>query len=91
MSHVDHLEAIRFGEMDNLQIHQRLDKRLGLELRAKSLRFKLANHLLGRSTKSIQSSKRRIMSGLCCWIIFFSANLVGELASPLAFQAMHFI
>jgi hypothetical protein len=84
-------EAKIVGEMDNLQRHQIFGRRLGLELEAKSLRLRLANHLLGRLEKSIHGSERRIMSGLCCLIIFFKANLVGELARPRAFQAMHFI
>jgi hypothetical protein len=84
-------EARIEGERDNLQIHQRLGKRFGLVLRGKSFKFKLANHLLGRSAKFIQGSESKIISGLCCLIRFFKANLVGELARPLAFQVMHFI
>jgi hypothetical protein len=79
------------GEMEGLQRHQRFGKRLGLELEAKSLRLRVSNHLLGRLEKSIQGSARMIMSGLWSLMIFFKANLVGELARPRAFQAMHFI
>jgi hypothetical protein len=84
-------EAKIVGERDNLQRHQRLGKRFGLLLKAKSLKFKLDSHLLGRSEKSIQGSESKIISGLCCLMSFFKANLVGELARPLAFHAMHFI
>jgi hypothetical protein len=77
--------------MESLQRHQRFGKRLGLEFEAKSFRLRLANHLLGRLEKSIHGSARRIMSGLWSLIIFFKANLVGELARPRAFHAMHFI
>jgi hypothetical protein len=52
------------GLRDNLQIHQRLGKRLFLELRAKSLRFKLTNHRLGRALTLIHGSESKRISGL---------------------------
>jgi hypothetical protein len=85
------VEATREGLREVLQRHQRLGKRLGLVLEAKNLRFKLTNHLLGRSFKSIQGSESKMMSGLYCVINFFKANLVGALAKPLVFQKIHFI
>jgi hypothetical protein len=56
-------EAKRVGLREVLQRHQRLGKLLSLVLEAKHLRFKLTNHLLGRSTKSIQGSESKMMSG----------------------------
>jgi hypothetical protein len=57
-------EARIVGLRDNLQRHQILGKRLCLVLTAKSLRFKLSNHLLGKSSKAIQGSESKIISGL---------------------------
>jgi hypothetical protein len=84
-------EAKTTGLRDNLHKHHKLGKRLGLVFIAKSLRFKLTNHLLGKSSKDIQGSEIKTKSGLYCLINFFRANLVGELARPLVFQKMHFI
>jgi hypothetical protein len=53
--------------------------------------FKLANHLLGKSSKGIQGSESKTMSGLFFKIRCFNANLEGGLARPLAFQKIHFI
>jgi hypothetical protein len=55
-------EAKRVGLREEMQRHQRLGKLLGLVLEAKHLRFKLTNHLLGRSAKSIKGSESRMMS-----------------------------
>jgi hypothetical protein len=52
------------GLRDDLQRHQRLGKRLFLELSAKSLRFKLTNHLLGRALTFIHGSESKRISGL---------------------------
>jgi hypothetical protein len=79
------------GFKDNLHKHQRLGKRLFLLFKAKSLMFKLANYLLGKSSKGIQGSESKTMSGLFCKIRCFNANLEGGLARPLAFQKIHFI
>jgi hypothetical protein len=57
-------EARIIGLRDSLQRHQILGKLLGLVLTAKSLRFKLTNHLLGKSSKAIQGSERITTSGL---------------------------
>jgi hypothetical protein len=57
-------EARIVGLRDNLQRHHRLGKRLGLELREKTLRFRFTNHLLGRSLTSIHGSESKIISGL---------------------------
>jgi hypothetical protein len=58
-------EAKRVGLREILQRHQRLGKLSGRVLEAKHLRFKLTNHLLGRSARSIQGSESKIMSGEC--------------------------
>jgi hypothetical protein len=84
-------EATREGLREVLQRHQRLGKRLSMVFEAKHLRFKLTNHLLGRSFKSIQGSESKMISGLYCVINFFKANLLGALAKPLVFQKIHFI
>jgi hypothetical protein len=56
-------EAKIVGDRFILQRHQRLGKLLCLVFIAKSLRFRFTNHLLGKSTKSIQGSEIRTMSG----------------------------
>jgi hypothetical protein len=73
------------GLRDILQRHQRLGNKFGLEFMAKSFKLRLTNHLLGRSAKSIHGSAIQMMSGLCVFISFFKASLVGELAIPLIF------
>jgi hypothetical protein len=57
-------KAKTVGFKDILQKHQRLGKRSVLILTAKSFRFKLTNHLEGKSSKDIHGSEIKTKSGL---------------------------
>jgi hypothetical protein len=57
-------EASTVGKMFKLQRHQILGKRLCLVFTAKSLRFKLTNHRLGRALTLIHGSESKRISGL---------------------------